>query len=73
MIVLRKSEKTIILTGWCAWVFSIAPLVVSWVVLFAFVVAIICIGVSVGPGALLLLPAALLTIVVRAARGRTAS
>jgi hypothetical protein len=73
MIVLRRNDRRIVLTGWREQAFSIAALVVSWVLVAVFIMVLIGIGVSVGLVLLLLLPAALVALTIQAAFGRRSS
>jgi hypothetical protein len=74
MIVLRRNEKVIVLTGWRGRAFSVGALVMSWLLFAVFVVIFIGIGMSIGLVALLLLlPAALVALVIQAALGRRSS
>jgi hypothetical protein len=70
MIVLRRNDKTIVLTGWRARAFSLAAIVLLWAFMAGIVFVVIGITFSIGIIALLLLPAALIAVLIQAAFGR---
>jgi hypothetical protein len=67
MIVLRRNDKTIVLTGWRARAFSLAAIVLLWAFMVGFVFVFIGITFSISIIALLLLPATVIAVVVQAA------
>ena len=64
MIVIRQREKTVVLTGWRAWLAGIAMVIIAWLLL-AFVVFVV-IGLTITAFAVLLLiiPAALVAAAI---------
>jgi hypothetical protein len=70
MIVLRRNDKTIVLTGWRARAFSLAAIVLLWALMAGFVFVVIGITLSIGIIALLLLPATVIAVLIQAAFGR---
>jgi hypothetical protein len=73
MIVLHRNERTLVVTGWPEWAFSIAALVMAGGFCTALVVVLIVVGISISPVAPLLLQAALVAGTVQAALGRRSS
>lgn len=53
MIVIERNGKTVVLTGWRAWLAGAATLIVTWLVLG--VVAFLFVGIGLTVGAILLL------------------
>lgn len=57
MIVIQRNGKTVVLTGWRAWLVGAGALVLTWLVLAVVAFAVIGIGLTVGVILLLAIPA----------------
>lgn len=70
MIVIQTQRRTLVLTGWRAWLAGIALLVVAWSILA--VLAFVWIGIAVTLAAMLLLivPAVIIVATLQSLAGR---
>jgi hypothetical protein len=67
MIVVTRKEKTIVLTGWRAWLAGAAALIVAWCALAFVAFVVIGITVTLVTAFVILLPAAVIVAIVAAA------
>lgn len=70
MIVIRTHRKTVVLTGWRAWVVGIAALLVAWLVLAFLAFVLVGIAATLGVVLLLIVPAALIVVGLQSVLGR---
>lgn len=57
MIVIERNGKTVVLTGWRAWLAGALALVITWIVLGLIAFIVIGVGLTVGVILLLAIPA----------------
>ena len=72
MIVIETQRRTVVLTGWRAWMAGIALLALAWLVLAIVAFAWIGIAVTLATMLLLMVPAVIIVAILQilAARGR---
>jgi hypothetical protein len=69
MLVIRRNGKTVVYTGWRAWLIGFAALLVAWFV-FALIAAVfVGVALSIGVLMLLLVPAVAVVALVRSMMG----
>lgn len=65
-VVIRRNERTVVLTGWRARLVLLSGLLVAWLLLALVAIALIGLTLTAGLAILLLLPAAILAFAVQA-------
>lgn len=65
MIVIQSNERTIVLTGWRAWLCGAAALLVAWVAFAILAFALIGLTATVGAMLILLVPAAVAVVALQ--------
>jgi hypothetical protein len=70
MIVFTRNGKTVVLTGWKAWLLSAAAFIVAWAVLCLIAAVVIGVGLTVGVFLLLAIPALIGVGLIASAFGR---
>mgnify|MGYP001241434837 CR=1 FL=1 len=70
MVVITRNEKTIVLTGWRAWLAGAALLIVAWCTLAFIAFVLVGLAVTLGTALVILLPAAIVVALVAAALRR---
>ncbi len=70
MFVITRNGKTMVYTGWRAWLLLGVSLLAAWVFLALFVAAFVGVAITIGSLLLLLIPAAILVVLVSGLMGR---
>ena len=64
VIVITRNGRTVVITGWRAWLMGFAAMLVAWFALAAIVFALVGVAISVGVILLLLIPAIVIVSIV---------
>lgn len=70
MIIIHTHHRTVVLTGWRAWVAAAVALMVVWLVLAFLAFVLIGVAVTLAAALLLLVPAALVVAALQSLRGK---
>lgn len=70
MIVIQRNGKTVVLTGWRAWLVGAIALAVTWAVLALVVTLVVGIGLTLGALMLLAIPAVIGVALIASAFNR---
>jgi len=65
VIVITRNGRTIVITGWRAWLTGVGAALLAWFALAVIVFALVGVAISVGVVLLLLIPAIVIVSVVR--------
>ena len=64
VIVITRNGRTVVITGWRAWLMGFAAMLVAWFALAAIVFALVGVAISVGVILLLLIPAIVIVSII---------
>lgn len=65
-VVVRRNERTVVLTGWRARLTFIATMLIAWVLMALVAIVLVGLTLSVGLAFLLVLPAAIIVFALQA-------
>lgn len=70
MIVITRNGRTVVYTGWRAWLMTVGIMLIAWTVLAVLAFLWIGFAITLGFALLLFLPAAMIVILVTSLMGR---